>query len=266
MKKKFALDARQIKPLATKRGGCLATDMITVGGQKVGYMVRDKPRNSIDSGWQFFSGEESQDYLDDANNLSIYDVNTIANYDPDIIPYLDAPFGASFERRSKGGQFVQVAGEPYTAGPPTASPARRWPPPGFPLVEGEHVLTSSWAIHLPESFARRIEGGSLVLWRPGLTMWFHAWRNDRGDSQAQRLATAKAAASAARFAEREVVTDRITRFDCRLREGGDDGPVESVHAMIFSDAGHVQMAVYFDDPLDEPKARQLVDSVVPRRS
>ena len=48
MGKKFALAAAQIKPLVTNRGGCIATDLITVGGQKVGYMIRDKPDNSID--------------------------------------------------------------------------------------------------------------------------------------------------------------------------------------------------------------------------
>jgi hypothetical protein len=266
MGKKFALDAAQIKHIATGRGRCFATDMITVRGQEVGYMVRDKPRDSSDSGWQFFSGGESQAYLDDAANTSIYDVNTVANYDSDIIPYLDAPPGCSFGRQGKAGQFVQEEGDPWKPGTPQVSPTRHWPPPGFPLVEGEYVLTPAWAIHLPESFARRIEGGALVLWRPGLTMWLNAWGNDRRESQAQRLAAFKKAASRARFAEREVVADRVTRFDYRLRDDSDNGPIESLNALIFSDDGHLQMAVYFDDPVDEIKARQLVDRVVARQA
>ena len=31
--------------------------------------------------------------MDEASNHGVYDVNTIANYDPDIIPLLDAPVG-----------------------------------------------------------------------------------------------------------------------------------------------------------------------------
>jgi len=33
---------------------------------------------------------ESEDYASDPDNVGIYDVNTIANYDRDIIPLLDA--------------------------------------------------------------------------------------------------------------------------------------------------------------------------------
>jgi hypothetical protein len=54
-------------------------------------MYRDFPDNEIDSGWRFMSGKESQKYMDDPSNLEIYDVNTIANYDPEIIPLLAAP-------------------------------------------------------------------------------------------------------------------------------------------------------------------------------
>ena len=107
-KKQFALRADQIKPLAKGRGGCLATDMITVDGCKVGYMYREQPDNDIDSGWRFMAGIESQKYLDDANNLQIYDVNTVANYDQEIIPFLDAPTGSAFERERHSGKFVEV--------------------------------------------------------------------------------------------------------------------------------------------------------------
>lgn len=46
-----------------------------------------------------------------AANLGIYDVNTIANYDPDIVPFLDSPFGRAFERDPMGA-FVEVEFEP----------------------------------------------------------------------------------------------------------------------------------------------------------
>ena len=100
--KKFKLTKEQIKDLARGRGGCIATDRITVDGFRVGYMVREEPDNPTDSGWVFLSGEESQAYLDDADNMGVYDVNTIANYDPEIIPLLDAPTGSAFARENGG--------------------------------------------------------------------------------------------------------------------------------------------------------------------
>ncbi len=111
-KKQFALRADQIKPLAEGRGGCFATDMITVEGRKVGYMYREKPDNDTDSGWRFMAGNESEDYMNNPDNHSIYDVNTIANYDPDIIPLLDKPAGSAFERDAGSGKFVPVEFEP----------------------------------------------------------------------------------------------------------------------------------------------------------
>ena len=90
--------------------------MITVDGFKVGYMYRDEPDNEQDSGWVFTAGQESQAYMDDADHHGIYDVNTIANYDPDIIPFLDAPAGMAFERQGPSGRFVQVGGEPWSLG------------------------------------------------------------------------------------------------------------------------------------------------------
>jgi hypothetical protein len=106
--KKFYLRADEIRPLATNRGGCIATDLITVDGCKVGFMYREEPNNKMDSGWRFMSGSESQEYMDDPENHAVYDVNTISNYDPQIIPLLDAPIGSAFERNPKSGKFVEV--------------------------------------------------------------------------------------------------------------------------------------------------------------
>lgn len=39
---------------------------------------------------------------------AIYDANTIANYDPDIIPFLNAPPGSALERRDGVGPFEPV--------------------------------------------------------------------------------------------------------------------------------------------------------------
>lgn len=106
--KTFALSADQIKPLATGRGGCIATDMITVAGKPVGYMVREETSRPHDSGWCFMAGDESQEYMDDSTNHAIYDVNTIANYCPDIIPLLDAPPASAFVRDPETGNLVAV--------------------------------------------------------------------------------------------------------------------------------------------------------------
>ena len=108
MSKKFKLSADQIKPLAEGRGACFATDMITVEGEPVRFMYREHPDNDVDSGWRFMSGYESDQYMENADNHGIYDVNTIANYDPSIIPFLDAEVGLAFEKVPGAQDFVLV--------------------------------------------------------------------------------------------------------------------------------------------------------------
>jgi hypothetical protein len=105
--KRYRLAPEEIREVAPGRGACIASDMILVDGARVGYMYREPPDNDVDSGWRFFSGEESQDYANDAANFAFYDVNTVANYDPDIVPLLGAPTGSAFERDATG-KFVAV--------------------------------------------------------------------------------------------------------------------------------------------------------------
>jgi hypothetical protein len=102
VEKHFKLSAEQIKPLAMGRGGAIASDKITVEGRLVGYMYRTRPHNEQDSGWAFLAGDETDNYMNEPKNHGIYDVNTIANYDPEIIPLLDAPEGSAFIRTPSG--------------------------------------------------------------------------------------------------------------------------------------------------------------------
>ena len=107
MEKKFKLNASQIKRLTPKIGYCFATDEITVLGEKVGYMYREKPSDANDSGWRFFSGKEASIYVDNPDNTHIFDTNTIANYDQDIIPFLNSPFNSAFIRDPLTKKFVK---------------------------------------------------------------------------------------------------------------------------------------------------------------
>ena len=105
-KKEFRLWAPEFKLYLTDwegPSGCFATDHITVLGKKVGWCYREQPTEGRpDSGWRFFSGEESEDYVNDARNTEVYDLNTICNYDPDILPLLTAPVGTAYMRGPDG--------------------------------------------------------------------------------------------------------------------------------------------------------------------
>lgn len=93
---------QHIKPM----GFCVASNKITVDGEKVGYMYREEKVDDEDSGWRFLAGTEDEEYAEDPANGKIFDVNIIAHHDPAIIPYLKMIIGTELER--DGDQFVEL--------------------------------------------------------------------------------------------------------------------------------------------------------------
>lgn len=100
--KRFKLTPQQLQLVVDDFRICQATDRITVVGERIGCMERRAPINGLDSGWYFRADNESAAYINDATNWGLYHVNTIANYDQDVVPLLDARPGAAFERGPAG--------------------------------------------------------------------------------------------------------------------------------------------------------------------
>lgn len=96
--KEFKLSSTDIVKKTELKGACIASDKITVDGLKIGYMYRENPVDEVDSGWRFFAGDETEEYISNANNFEIYDLNTICNYDETILPYLNSEIGSSYEK------------------------------------------------------------------------------------------------------------------------------------------------------------------------
>jgi hypothetical protein len=108
MNTQFVIPKEQLKELVPPMGGCFVTNRVTVDGCKIGYMYREQPDRPEDSGWRFFCGDESPEYINDSEHISIFAVNTAANYDPDIIPYLETPAPCAFEKVA-GSKYQRVA-------------------------------------------------------------------------------------------------------------------------------------------------------------
>lgn len=104
--KDFYLKKEEIKDILQWEGpaGCFATDRITVNGEKVGYMYREEADSDFegDSGWRFTAGDESDEYMDDPDNSGIYHLNTMANYDSDIITLLNSDINTAYIRDENG--------------------------------------------------------------------------------------------------------------------------------------------------------------------
>lgn len=94
----YILNEQQIRELVKPMGYCIASNRITVDGEKVGFMYRESPEDEDDSGWRFVAGDETEEYMDNPLHFMMFDVNYIANIDAAIIPYLQSKKGSEFER------------------------------------------------------------------------------------------------------------------------------------------------------------------------
>jgi hypothetical protein len=244
-KKTFRLQAHEIKEIAKGYGGCIASDRITVDGLKVGYMYRE-PSDGL-SGWIFLSGEEKQEYLDDPRHMGIYEVNTIANYDPEIVPHLRAPMGSAFARKD-GGKLL-----PEGASPSEESSRDE------PMLR---PLTKQWSIYLNSSFKARMDGETLVFFAPGRTVLVSVWDNPKGKSPEERLKELKKIANPAPVERYDPAHPSMSRFAYLLLESDDKmGTRWALNAFTLAVSGEIHIAAYFDDKADLDWALSTWESV-----
>lgn len=242
------MTGRLIKPM----GGCIATHRIMVDGRRVGWMERCPTDRKSDSGWCFYAGDETQDYLEELSNASVYDVDEVAQHDRDIIPFLFALPGQRFERDPETGAFVEMADSQ-----PDQSAERA--PAGVHVVQDHFQIAERWSIRLPTPFRQRHEDTSLVLWRPRLTFWI--WGPGPGGRIEDTMRELRARISP--NAEQLVVDELrgARRLSYRLREDSTDAGLPSLYTYVVRSDGHLQVAAYFDDETELCAARKILDSL-----
>ena len=94
----LAITEDEVENLVDDSGLCVAADMVTVGDRGIGFMIREEPEFDGDSGWRFFSGLETEEYAQNEAHFHVYKLNFVANFEPDVVPHLDAEVGMAFER------------------------------------------------------------------------------------------------------------------------------------------------------------------------
>lgn len=124
-------------------------------------------------------------------------------------------------------------------------------------------MTEDWAVTLDQKYNRRIEGGSLVIWRPGFTIWTNVWNAKEGETPEQNLEMLKKDISAKATDVTEEKQGNILMLSYRLDEASEDKRRPAFHGFAVGPSGHVQIAIYFDDEKDLATARQIFKSLKP---
>jgi hypothetical protein len=78
----------------------IVSKKVREGGWKIGYGVREEPTRDTDSGWYFCVGDETDEYVNDSDNLELWTVNSALFYEPLLNGFIDAPYGTAIVRVS----------------------------------------------------------------------------------------------------------------------------------------------------------------------
>lgn len=88
-------------------GACLVSKNILNGQGRLKWLVREEGIDStVDNGWRFFSDIDTSEYLDNPNNLSVCDFNTVAEIEPAIIAIYLMPVGSDLQLVKENGKII----------------------------------------------------------------------------------------------------------------------------------------------------------------
>ena len=91
--------------------GCIMSKKVYVDGEKVNVAKRQEPNPKyldVDTGWIIGSGNESNEYLDNPDNMGIVDLNTACNYAPELVDlFMENPNCPALYVRDENGKFVK---------------------------------------------------------------------------------------------------------------------------------------------------------------
>ncbi|RYE18916.1 MAG: DUF2185 domain-containing protein, partial [Sphingobacteriaceae bacterium] len=87
---------------------CYVSNQIMQEGNKVGRLYREEPENEKETGWTLLSDHESQEYVDDPDNLQYIAIGKVLNIDDSFIHLLDMPAGSDYARDNITGTFYLI--------------------------------------------------------------------------------------------------------------------------------------------------------------
>jgi hypothetical protein len=76
----------------------------------VEFAFRLKPNNANDSGWVFWSGHETQEFINNNSNTVVCPLSSFLQMDPSLQDLLKQPIGTAWERDSPTGTWREVPG------------------------------------------------------------------------------------------------------------------------------------------------------------
>ncbi len=88
----------EIKEYIRGAGGSIVSKSVLNGTSRLKWLFRQESEHG--NGWVAFGDTDTQEYVDDAQNMAIVDFNTLANIEPTVVNVFYMPVGTDLEFRS----------------------------------------------------------------------------------------------------------------------------------------------------------------------
>lgn len=85
-------------------GGCVVSNNILTKKGRVKWCIREQSVDKADNGWRFLSDIDTDEFLNNPNNMSVCDYNTIAEIEPAILAIYNMPIGTDLTLEIKDGK------------------------------------------------------------------------------------------------------------------------------------------------------------------
>ena len=87
---------------------CFVTNKILQDGQKIGCVYREEPDTPEDSGWRFLAGDETDEYMENSDNIAFVSIGAVLSQDDSVISLLEEPCGSTFQKSAESNEFHRV--------------------------------------------------------------------------------------------------------------------------------------------------------------
>lgn len=220
-------------------GGLMVSKLITEKGNKPMFMYREKRTRNEDSGWRIFSGFETDEYLENHENIGIYNPSTILKMDSSIQNLLLKGVGSVYERKDEKSEWYKVD--------------------DYELEDDfivEHLITEEWTIEINNLFERRKEENGDLLYTTGdksvrVAIWnFDQTKNEIYQDQVESIENRDESESVT-LSKYEFSDLDISRIGYKIRENDESKSYDVIYGFSIVDKEIIQLAFYFDNQEDE---------------
>lgn len=232
-------------------GAVMVSKMVIDEHVEPRFMYREKRTRQDDSGWRIFTGFETDEYLHNSYNMSLYEPATIVRIDPAIAPLLLKGVGSVYEKDEQN----------------------HWTKVTDFVIEDDfmitHKLTDDWVIDINNLFERRLEESGDLLFTTGdksirITVWNAPGKTkDSIYAEYQQMVATRDQSQTKTLETFDLSSAALAKLGYLIHETDGEKSYHVLYGFSIINEEIAQTVLYFDDEADQSWALDTWKSVRP---